>query len=254
MSNSTGTFVWYDLLATDGKAAIAFYGHVIGWGTQAFDGAGEPYVMWTVGGSPVGGVMEMSEDARKTGTPSHWTGYVAVDDVDEMTKKAESLGGKTCHAPTDIPTVGRFSVIADPDGAAISLFKGNGPEMPPAPEGASGRVSWHELMAGDQKGALAFYSQLFGWEKAEAVESPMGIYQMYRKGDRVLGGMMTRPKEYPAQPHWLYYVTVDDLDAALERVKNSGGQVLHGPMEVPGGDRVAQCLDPQQAAFALHGK
>jgi predicted enzyme related to lactoylglutathione lyase len=56
-----------------------------------------------------------------------------------------------------------------------------------------------------------------------------------------------------APPHWLYYVKVDDLDAALERVKERGGQVLNGPMDVPGGDRVAQCLDPQGAAFALHG-
>ena len=74
------------------------------------------------------------------------------------------------------------------------------------------------------------------------------------KGGRTLGGMATKPKDYPAPPHWLYYVKVDDLDAALARVKKGGGQVMHGPMEVPGGDRVAQCIDPQRAAFALHGK
>ena len=92
------------------------------------------------------------------------------------------------------------------------------------------------------------------WQKTDAVESPMGVYQMYGKGGRTFGGMATRPKDYPAPPHWLHYVKVDDLDAALARVEKAGGQVLHGPMTVPGGDRVAQCMDPQHAAFALHGR
>jgi predicted enzyme related to lactoylglutathione lyase len=110
------------------------------------------------------------------------------------------------------------------------------------------------VMAGDQEAAFRFYSQLFGWEKTDAVSSPMGLYQMYGKGGRSFGGMMTRPKDFPAPPRWLYYVRVDELDAVLERVKKDGGKVMHGPMEVPGGDRVAQCMDPQGAAFALHGK
>jgi predicted enzyme related to lactoylglutathione lyase len=120
-------------------------------------------------------------------------------------------------------------------------------------EATNGHFSWHELMAGDVEAAFRFYSQLFGWQKTEAIQGPMGTYQMYGKGGRTFGGMMTRPKDYPAPPHWLYYVKVGDLDAALGRVKAGGGQVLHGPMEVPGGTRVAQCVDPQGAAFALHG-
>ena len=77
---------------------------------------------------------------------------------------------------------------------------------------------------------------------------------MYGKDGRTLGGMATKPKNYPAPPHWVYYVKVDDLDGALARVKKDGGTVMNGPMEVPGGDRIAQCLDPQGAEFALHGK
>src|SRR5207247_1974420 len=155
--------------------------------------------------------------------------------------------------PQDIPKVGRFSVIADPQGAVIALLKGSGPEMPRPAEATNGHFSWHELMAGERETAFRFYSQLFGWQKTDAVPSPMGTYQMYGKGGRTFGGMATKPKDYPAPPHWLYYVKVDDLDAALARVKKGGGQVMHGPMEVPGGDRVAQCMDPQRAAFALHG-
>ena len=56
----------------------------------------------------------------------------------------------------------------------------------------------------------------------------------------------------PGPPFWLYYIRVDDVGAAVERVKSLGGQVLNGPMQVPGGDVVAQCCDPQGGAFALH--
>jgi uncharacterized protein len=254
MSDSQGNFVWYELHTSDVNAAIPFYEDVIGWKTETFGGGDNPYVMWTAGGPPLGGVMTLQEEARKMGAPPHWLAYVAADDVDALTKKAESLGAKTYVAPMDIPTVGRFSVIADPQGAVIALFKGAGPETAPPAETPNGHFSWHELMAADLESAFRFYSQLFGWQKTDAVEMPTGTYQMYGKGGRTFGGMMTKPKDYPAPPHWLYYVKVGDLDAALARVKKGGGSVMNGPMEVPGGDRVAQCMDPQGAAFALHGK
>jgi predicted enzyme related to lactoylglutathione lyase len=79
---------------------------------------------------------------------------------------------------------------------------------------------------------------------------PMGIYQLFRKGDQVIGGMMTKPKEVPF-PCWGYYVNVEAIDAALERVKAAGGKVLEGPMEVPGPAWIIQAVDPQGAHFAL---
>lgn len=251
MTDAQGKFVWYELMTTDVKGATDFYKHVVGWGTQPF---GESYLMWTAAGTPIGGVTVLGDEQTRVGTPPHWMAHVTADDVDALVKKAESLGARRYVPPTDIPTVGRFSVIADPQGAVISLFTPSGPPMTRPAEPPNGHVSWHELMADDPEAALRFYSELFGWEKTDAVTSLMGIYQMYGKGGRTFGGMGKRPKDYPAPPHWLYYVKVADLDAALERVKHGGGQVMHGPMQVPGGDRVAQCLDPQRAVFALHGR
>jgi len=124
MSDSQGNFVWYELDTSDVQGAIKFYKDVIGWGTQRF---GESYVMWTAGETPVGGVMMLPDEAKKMGAPPHWIAYVAADDVDALTKKAESLGAKTHVPPQDIPKVGRFSVIADPQGAVIALLKGSGP-------------------------------------------------------------------------------------------------------------------------------
>ena len=127
--------------------------------------------------------------------------------------------------------------------------------MPP-PE--VGGFSWHELVTTDHEAAFAFYSEVFGWEKTEAMDmGEMGIYQMYGPptGDAFsYGGMYNKPAEMPAPPHWLYYIMVPDIHAATAKVAELGGQILNGPMEVPDGDMIAQCLDPQGAVFALHAK
>src|SRR5260370_21753223 len=87
-------------------------------------------------------------------------------------------------------------------------------------------------MAGDRGGAFAFYSKLFGWTKAEAVESPAGLYQTFATGNAPIGGMMTKMAQMPAS-FWLYYVNVAGLDAAIARVKSGGGPICNGPMQVP---------------------
>lgn len=80
----------------------------------------------------------------------------------------------------------------------------------------------------------------------------LGTYFMFDAGGS-MGGMSNAAKIMGgAPPHWLYYVNVDDIDAAIRRIENGGGRVPNGPMDVPGGDRVAQCMDPQGGAFAIH--
>jgi hypothetical protein len=115
-------------------------------------------------------------------------------------------------------------------------------------------VSWHELATTDREGAWAFYSDLFDWQKTDAMDlGEMGTYQMFGRGAHPLGGLFDKPPQIPV-PNWLPYVLVPDVAAVLERVKAGGGQVLNGPMEVPGGDLIAQCMDPQGAPFAIHGR
>ncbi|WP_163614835.1 VOC family protein, partial [Klebsiella pneumoniae] len=82
-----------------------------------------PYTIFKAGEAPVGGLMELPADARKMGAPPHWIGYIVVDDVDAATDKARSLGGSVYVEPQDIPEVGRFSVVTDPQKAAFCLFK-----------------------------------------------------------------------------------------------------------------------------------
>jgi predicted enzyme related to lactoylglutathione lyase len=254
MSDSNGRFVWYELMTTDLAAARAFYGQVVGWQVMDTQMSGEDYWMFTAGEQPVAGLMTLPEDARKMGVPPNWIGYVGVADVDATAAKVTATGGTVHVPPMDIPNVGRFSVVADPQGASFALFKSANPEHDqPAEPGEQGRVGWHELYAGDQASAFDFYARLFGWEKKEAMDmGEMGVYQTFGIGDTTLGGMMNKPPMVPVA-NWHYYFNVGNIDEASERVKSADGQIALGPQEVPGGDFILMGVDPQGAGFSLVG-
>ena len=252
MDSNTGRFAWYELLTTDPKAAVAFYTEVVGWKTQVLEGGA--YTMWVGSQGPLGGTDQLPEQAKQMGAPSHWMAHVEVADVDKTVARVRELGGRVYVEPIDVPTIGRFAVIADPQGAAISVFK---PIEAMAPHDSSkhGEFCWRELLTVDHKAAFAFYSELLGWEHlADHDMGPMGNYLLYGRNGQQLGGMFNMLKDMGAPPSFLYYVNVDDLDAALARAKGLGAKMLNGPMEVPGGARVVVLQDPQGAVFSLHEK
>jgi predicted enzyme related to lactoylglutathione lyase len=253
-SNHRGRFVWYDLMTPDPEAAQAFYAAVAGWGTEVFPGMQPPYTMWTANGTPIGGSMTLQDEAVAAGARPHWLAYVAVPDVDATAARAQELGSRILVPPTPIPTVGRFAVLADPQGAHIALFRpdqGDRPEpegMPPV-----GDFTWHELATPDPDAAWDFYADLFGWEKTSAMDmGEMGTYQMFGRKGATLGGIYRQPDTMPGPPAWLHYARVPDVNAAVEAASQNGGQIIHGPMEVPGGDWVAMMTDPQGGMFAVH--
>src|SRR5262249_28066492 len=96
-------------------------------------------------------------------------------------------------------------------------------------------------------------SQIFGWKIVHDMDmGPMGTYRVFGINGKQIGGMMTMPKDAPMPPMWFYYVETPDLDAAISRATKKGATVMNGPMDVPGGGRIAQIMDPQKGAFALH--
>ena len=252
-----GRFVWSELMTTDTKAAGRFYSRVVGWKTQPFPGSetsDTPYTLWMAGERSVGGLMAMPADMKASGAPPSWSIYVGVRDADAAAAQALSLGGKVVVPPGDIPKVGRFAVLSDPQGASFSILQPDGPS-PTGPETAPAllEISWRELATSDLAGATAFYGALFGWEMLKVNDmGSMGSYQVFGRYGRSLGGMFAKPADMPAPPHWLMYARVSDIQAAVAAVKAERGKVLNGPMEVPGRELVAQILDPQGATFALH--
>ncbi|WP_394789447.1 VOC family protein [Rhodoferax sp.] len=247
-------FVWYELLTTDASAAEAFYRAVVGWDIQDAGMPDRRYAILSKGPAPVGGLMALPQESLDAGLRPRWLGYVGVDDVNDYAARVLQAGGSIHRAPEDIPNIGRFAVVADPQGAPFVLFKGLPMERPPQPAmGTPGFIGWHELHATDWQAAYPFYAGLFGWTKGEAIDmGPMGVYQLFSNGGPAIGGMMTRADKVTVAS-WLYYINVEQIDAAVDRVKAHGGKVLNGPHEVPGGSWIANCIDPQEALFALVG-
>lgn len=115
-----GVFSWAELMTTDTKAAAEFYKKLFGWETEDMSMPGMAYTVVKTGGEGIGGIMQMPEQPE--GMHPAWAVYVTVENVDESAKEAERLGGKIHEPPTDIPDVGRFAVIQDPQGAFINII------------------------------------------------------------------------------------------------------------------------------------
>jgi len=256
-----GRFVWYELVTTDAGAAARFYRAVVGWEAEKAPqttSGGAPYTVFRIPGWQMGsaGMMTVTADMAANGARPGWIGYIGVADVDGKTADFSKKGGRVFMPPMDIPDIGRFSVVADPQGAVVYLFNPRMPEggMPEEPKpGTPGTVGWHELYAGNGPEAFDFYSGMFGWVKSTPMDmGAMGVYQLfsYASGEPDVGAVMTKMDHMP-QPFWNYYFNVAALDAAVDAIKQHGGSVINGPMEVPGGSWVVQALDPQGAMFSL---
>jgi predicted enzyme related to lactoylglutathione lyase len=255
--SKVGKFVWYDLMTKDEAAAKAFYTSVLPWAAQVWDGP-MPYTMWTVEGTPIGGVMQLPPEA---GAPPHWLGYVGVDNVDATAARVVALGGTVLRPATEIPNAGTFAVVADPQGAAFALYKSSNPSDAALSPDALGAFSWAELNTTDWEAAWKFYTELFGWKHTTSMEMGpgKGTYFMFQRegdGDRSMGGMSNMANMMGAPPHWLFYVNVEkNIDAAIERVRKRDGKLVHGPMDIhEGGSKIAICADPQGAFFALYAE
>jgi uncharacterized protein len=252
-----GRFVWYELITTDVAAARAFYTKVLGWGAQDASMPGMTYTFFTVGNAFASGLMGLPEAAQKAGLQSRWMGYVAVDDVDAAVDRVRRLGGAVHVPPTDVVNASRFAIIGDPQMASLALVKWLRPRVQGLGDPSDpGRVGWHELLAGDCEAAFDFYGQLFGWRRADAGEDQAGgapPYHLIEAGGQRIGGMCVKPPPVPV-PLWLFYFNVTDIAAAAARVTAAGGEVVEGPVEMPGGNWIASCTDPQGAMFALEGR
>jgi len=249
MTDNTGKFVWYEWIGADLAGAVDFYRHVIGWDIAASPMAAFVYQIASAGGYPVGGLLTTPSEAQ--GAPPCWTAYIWVESVDAAIDTLKAAGGQVMRPATDIPGVGRFAVVADPQGAPFALFRDSGGVPPsPPPPATPGLVGWRELHAADGEAAFKFYAGQFGWiETSQFDMGPMGVYHLFDNGAQQ-GGMMTKMAQGPG-PCWLYYFNVETADAAAARVAANGGKVLHGPHEVPGGLWATQCVDPAGAMFGL---
>jgi predicted enzyme related to lactoylglutathione lyase len=252
-STLLGRPVWYELMTTDTAAAEKFYKNVVGWTTAPFADSPSPYTVFKRSGSDfgVGGLMQRPEGMNM---PPFWSMYIGVPNFDDAVAHIKRLGGRELSPVIDIPSVGRMQMMTDPQGAAFYIIQPASSAERPEGKPEIGEGSWHELMTTDAPAAMKFYQEVFGWQPSEAMDmGEMGKYQMFNRPHGMIGGMMNKPKELAhVPPNWGIYFRVPDINAAAERIKANGGQILNGPMEVPGGDWIVNAMDAQGAAFSLH--
>jgi predicted enzyme related to lactoylglutathione lyase len=238
-------------MTTDTAAAESFYKKTVGWTSVPFAPDGSYIVFNNPSGAGVAGLMKLPDAAKQMGAPPNWMMYVGTPSVDDTAVRIAQLGGRVLKQPEDIPNTGRFAVVQDPFGATFGIYTPRPGAPAKGPTGV-GDFSWFELYTPNPDGAWKFYQTLFGWEKTSAMDmGEMGVYQMFGRGGGVPnGGIMKPPPGAP--PAWMPYALVKDAKAAAATATANGGKIVNGPMEVPGGDWIAQGMDPQGAMFAVH--
>jgi predicted enzyme related to lactoylglutathione lyase len=242
-----GKFVWFEHVSNDVSAARAYYGEVFGWGSEGVPMGGATYYMIQIGADGIGGFR-----AAAPGVPNHWISYLSVADVDGAAKAAAAAGANMLMPPTDFPSVGRGAALADPTGAAFSIWKGAQGDRPDAAKVPVGDWYWNECMTTDAEKALAFYERAFGFTH-ETMNVGQGPYYVLKKDGVARGGVMKSP-DPAAPPGWLPYVCVADCDATARRAQALGGRVLVQPTDIPEVGRFTVIADPQGATIgAIRG-
>ena len=245
-----GDFCWYELMTPNQPKAIEFFTSLMGWETEDMDmGPAGIYKILKKDGLPFGGCMSTDSEEMKD-VPPHWMSYIQTDDVDASVEKIKSLGGGLTHGPIDIPNVGRFAVVSDPQNAHFTVFQSNesGPK--------SDVVPWTELHTSDREAAVEFYTKLNGWTTEEMDMGPMGTYTMFKNGEDYIAGCMNMPPEQAeanVPPHWMNYLGVDDLEASCQQVESLGGTIVLPITEIQDNHgKFAVIQDPTGAIIALH--
>jgi predicted enzyme related to lactoylglutathione lyase len=245
---SQGAFCWAECATTDLQGAKDFYPKLFGWEVEETPlPGGATYVQFLRDGKKVAGAAELGPD--QAGIPPHWNTYIAVDDVDQVTKQAEQLGGTIVAEPFDVPDSGRMSVVQDPTGAAIGFWQARehfGAEVYVEPN----TMAWFELISPDPERAVDFYRELFGYG-VDPYEYPnIGKYWVLtHKGENACGIYKT-PEGGPP-PAWTPYVGIEDLDGTWKAAMDAGASEMLPPAETADVGKIAWFQDPQGAPLAL---
>jgi uncharacterized protein len=244
VETAVGRFVWHDHMSGDPAAASSFYSGLLGWEIEVWKPGEMDYPMIKVGEAQHGGF-----GPAQGGAPAHWLGHVAVEDADEAAARAEAAGGRVVAPAMDIPEVGRMVVVADPQGAILSLFTPADSNWTPA----EGVFVWDELMTTDVEGAKGFYREVVGWESRDMDMGNSFMYTLFSSGGEDRAGCMPVPPEAQGMPPaWLTYLGVEDVDATVEKAKSLGSSmVFMEPTDVMTVGRLAVIADAAGAGVGL---
>jgi predicted enzyme related to lactoylglutathione lyase len=263
-----GVPCWVDTGQPDPEAAVAFYRGLFGWEFEDVmpPGSQGKYFMARLRGGDVAAVGSLPEGAPAVAT---WNTYIWVPSADETASRAQEAGGRIVMEPFDVLDSGRMAVLADPEGAAFSVWQ------PGRHKGAQivnepGSVNFNGLNTRDVETAKRFYGSVFGWRTYTIGGAEMWTLPGY--GDHLEErdpGLRERLAEFGGEPgfedvvasidplgddqtdipaHWSVTFSTDDADALAARAAELGGSVVVPPLDVPWA-RMTVIADPQGASF-----
>ena len=245
-----GRFVWYDLMATDPAAALAFYGGLFGWTSRpVLAGAPGRQIVFRSGDRDVAGVVPLA--SADDGAASRWVSYAGVGELETALARVAPAGGQVSGPAADFPSFGRFAPIADPLGAGLSLLEGAGPSPTRDDAAGPGHFCWNELLTADPKVAAAFYRDVLGWTTTERDLGAFGRYWIFWRGDRDVAGMVASPAGVASRSLWLPYVQVASAEDTAALAVELGGAVVMPPADLPGRGRSAMISDPAGGMVAV---
>jgi len=233
-------------MAQDSAGAEKFYGELLGWTFKHMDmGPSGTYRLIIANGREQGGIFQM-----RTGDniPSHWCGYVSVPDVDGAAKVAESKGGKLVFGPADIPDVGRFAYLLDPEGAAFVVWRDKRGDQDPRQTPGVGDFCWDTLTTSSGEGALEFYGTVVGWKRGKFGDAP-GLFFAPGEGQDVIADVEAPPPGAPSA--WTTHVVVTNLDHARSKAETLGAKILARQIDVPTVGKMSIIADPWGAVISL---
>lgn len=246
---TVGTPIWVDLQTSDADRARTFYAAVLGWQAQQGDPSFGGYFNFAREGSLVAGCMTADAQAPVSDI---WSVYLAVDDAAKTIEAATGAGAQVIVPADRIGDLGTFGFFVDPTGAAVGVWQA-GQHKGFGIVGEHGAPGWFELYTRDYAGALAFYTEVFGWRTQVLSDTDEFRYSVVLgSGEDQAAGVMDAAAWLPegVPPHWAVYFGVDDCDAAVAAVREHGGTVMEGPSDTPYG-RIAHVTDPMGANFRL---
>lgn len=222
-----GAFVWHEFGTKDLSAAKKFYGGLFGWTFHTMPMGDMDYHMIHLGEVGIGGLYQLD---GKVEAPSAWLGSISVKDVDASVKAAEKAGGKVAYGPMDIPNIGRFASIIDPEGCAFGVFRSlTGDPVVGKPK--AGEFCWDDLLAKDPGALEGFYKAVIGWVTGSG---PAGVEEkMFKYGEENEASLGKAPEG--VHPHWLTYVTVGDLQTSKEKAVELGAKIIVEQVDMPFG-------------------
>jgi uncharacterized protein len=237
---TSSVFCRYDLRTTDPDAARIFYAEVVGLDFTEAPPSTEP--------SPIG-VWLLHEQARARGARPHWLGHIGVTDIEATVARLVEGGSERLGPTVQAQDGSRWSTLRDPLGALVAMrHSGQRPNRTP--------VGWHHLHTSDLERSWTTYSERFGWKQTETLDvpEPAGGYRLFAwdEAGQSVGSMANSARAPGVHPHWLFYFSVADLEAALAKTRAHGGNAPASATVLANGDRLAPCEDGQGAAFGLY--